>query len=176
MHADDCSRNNRCSQDKYSKQFWSTWVSYGSVKWIAFVRPAGRPSVCLAWQKLERWTLHANFSTKDISYMPCLWARFASTRLLPFYTTFTDLDLASGSQGKHKANPLGFIFSHTFQLIRMKVSMVLKQFKLNTLILYLGEINEAREVTHDLLTESKTLTLACIRTFASRFRSKLVWL
>ena len=42
-------------------------------------------------------------------------------------TTFTDLDLGWGSQGQRKAKPLGFIFFHNFQLIRMKYDMVLKQ-------------------------------------------------
>ena len=32
--------------------------------------------------------------------------------ILPFYTSFTDPDLAWGSQGQHKAKPIGF-FSHT---------------------------------------------------------------
>ena len=32
--------------------------------------------------------------------------------LLPFYTTFTDIDLARGSQGQYKAKPIGFTFSH----------------------------------------------------------------
>ena len=44
------------------------------------------------------------------------------------------------SQGQHKAKPIGFIFSQTFQLIRMKFNVVLKQFKQNILILLLSEI------------------------------------
>ena len=43
--------------------------------------------------------------------------------LLPFYAAFTDLDLAWGSQGQHKAKPLGFIFSQIFQLMRMKFDL-----------------------------------------------------
>ena len=38
-----------------------------------------------------------------------------------------------GSQGQRKIKPIGFIFSHTFHLIRMKFDVVIKQFKLNTL-------------------------------------------
>ena len=52
-----------------------------------------------------------------------------------FYTTLTDFDLAWGSQGRRKAKYFGLIFSHTFQLIRMKFDIVLKQFKLNMLVL-----------------------------------------
>ena len=39
---------------------------------------------------------------------------------MPFYTTFTDLDHGWRSQGRDKTRHLGFIFSHIFQLIRMK--------------------------------------------------------
>ena len=54
-------------------------------------------------------------------------------------TTFTELDRAWGSQGQHKAKPLGFIFSHTFQLIRMKidVGMMVDAIKFYILILVL---------------------------------------
>ena len=51
-----------------------------------------------------------------------------------FYTVFSDFDLDWRSQSQHKAKPTGFIFSHTFELIRMKLVLVFKQFKLNTLI------------------------------------------
>ena len=49
-----------------------------------------------------------------------------------------------GSQGQRKPNLLGFIFSHTFQLIRIKFDMALKQlkqFKLNIPIPLLSEIS-----------------------------------
>ena len=36
--------------------------------------------------------------------------------------------------------PLGFLFSHTLQLIRVKYDVALKQFKFNILILFLSEI------------------------------------
>ena len=44
-----------------------------------------------------------------------------------------------GHLGQHKAKPLPH-FSHTFHLIRMKLEMVFKQFKLKNVILLLGEI------------------------------------
>ena len=57
-----------------------------------------------------------------------------------YFIPLTDLDLAWVSQDQCKAKPLGFIFSYTFQLIRMKFIIVLKQFKLNILILLLSEM------------------------------------
>ena len=48
------------------------------------------------------------------------------------YTTLSDLDVCWGSQGQRKAKPLCFIFL----LIRIKSDVVLKQFKLNFLILF----------------------------------------
>ena len=39
--------------------------------------------------------------------------------LLPFYITFTDLDLALGSLVQCEAKPIDLIFSHTFHLVRM---------------------------------------------------------
>ena len=62
-------------------------------------------------------------------------------RLLPFYTTFTDLDLAWGSRDPHKGKPIGLgFFLHTFHLMKMKFDMAMKQFKLNTLRLLLSKI------------------------------------
>ena len=58
--------------------------------------------------------------------------------LLPFYTIFTDLN--QGSQGKHKAKPVGFIFPHTFHMIKMRYDLAMTQFKLNILRQLLTEI------------------------------------
>ena len=52
-----------------------------------------------------------------------------------FNITFTDLDIAWGSLGQLKAKPIGLVFSHTSQLIRMKFDAVMKQFRLNVLTL-----------------------------------------
>ena len=76
-----------------------------------------------------------------------------------------------------------FSFSCTFQLIRIKRSIALKQIKLNIVILFLSSINERRETTAVLLTASvvsrsmagmkKELSekWACIRTLVNRFES-----
>ena len=44
-----------------------------------------------------------------------------------------------GGQGQRKAKPLGFIFSNSFLTVKVKFEMVLKQFKLNIMILFLSE-------------------------------------
>ena len=61
--------------------------------------------------------------------------------LLPCYTTFTDLEFVWGSQDEHKVKPIGILFWHTFQLLRIKFDMVMKQFKLNILGLPLRKIS-----------------------------------
>ena len=57
---------------------------------------------------------------------------------------FIPLSLTLPFAGDHKVstkqNLLASIFSHIFQLTKMKFDMVLKQFKLNILILSLNEI------------------------------------
>ena len=85
--------------------FWSTWICVTSRVHQA----------ALAWQKFQHWTLCENFST---IFHTCHVHRHHW--LLLFCTTFNDLGLGWGSQGQRKAKPLGFIFSHTLQLIRMK--------------------------------------------------------
>ena len=55
------------------------------------------------------------------------------------FVPFTDLDLAWGSHGQHRAKPSGFIFSHTFHLIRIEFDVVVKQFKLNILRLLVNK-------------------------------------
>ena len=72
--------------------------------------PAGLSS-CVA--KTLSWTLHVSSSTKLVHTCHV----YRHDWLLPFCTTFTDLDLAWGSQGQCKAKSIGFIFSHTYQLI-----------------------------------------------------------
>ena len=59
---------------------------------------------------------------------------------LTIYTTFTDLDLAWTSQDQRKEKPTGLVFSHTFQLIRVKFDVVMKLIKLNILRLLLSKI------------------------------------
>ena len=57
--------------------------------------------------------------------------------LLPFYTTFSELDLGWGSQGQHKMKSILhrcwlylLAYSSALHLIRMKIDMTVNQFKL----------------------------------------------
>ena len=66
--------------------------------------------------------------------------------LLSFYTTFSGLCLSRVSNGQqkkpkqtNKKKHVGFIFSHSFQVNWIKWSVVMKQFKLNILILLLSD-------------------------------------
>ena len=60
--------------------------------------------------------------------------------LLPYYATFSDLDL-TGITRSAQSKSCWFIFPTCFlQLMRMKFSVVLKQFKLDICILLLSEI------------------------------------
>ena len=100
------------------------------------VWPAGQSSVRLAWPKrLKRWTVLL-FQPND--FQPAMI--IGTIDLYYFIPLSLTLTLARGHKISAKHKPHGFIFSHTFQLIRMKSDMVLKQFKLNSLTLLLNEI------------------------------------
>ena len=64
----------------------------------------------------------------------------SSSSIQPYYTSFSDFGVGWGSRGQSKAKHVNLIFLHTFQLIRMKFKLVLKQFMLNFLVLLLCEI------------------------------------
>ena len=87
---------------------------------------------CLARQRNDTKTIQPHF------FHTCHAYRYHRT--LPVYNSFSDLDVCWWSRGELKANPLGCIFSHTLQLIRMKLDMMLKQFTLTFLILLLGAV------------------------------------
>ena len=92
---------------------------------------AVHPSVRRECKKLWLWTLHANFLTKF--FHTCHAHRHM--KFYHFNPPWLKGDHGCGSQNKRKTRPLGFVFWQTFQLIRMKFNMVLKQFKLNIPIL-----------------------------------------
>ena len=81
------------------------------------------------------------------------------------------LTLAGGHEVSAKQNPL--VFSSTFQLIRMKLDVVLKLFKLNMSTLFVSEMYRNKGENAVSLTTSKTSTLACIWIFTNRFGSHL---
>ena len=126
----------------------------------------------VARQKLQDYcTVLVNLSTKYVH----MCHTYRLHWLLLFYTTFTDPDLGWGSLHQCKVKLLDFIFSHTFQLIRLKFDLVLKQFKLHILILLLIQIwwNEGNDCCFTDL--KKMLRLACIWTFLTQFGSDLAW-
>ena len=108
-----------------------------SIIWICVmnrVRPSGWPSV-LACSKLQIWTLHANFSANF-----CHTCHTYCT--IDFYH-FTVLSLTLILVGVLKVSidksyrlHFGFIFLHTYQLIRINLNTILKQFSLNIPILF----------------------------------------
>ena len=105
--------------------FWGVVFIHTRIRWIyvmSCVLQAGRLAAHLAMQKLKHRTLHANCSTKLLH----IYHAHRHHWLLPFYTAFTDLDLALWSPDQHKAKLIGFIFSHTFRLIRMKFDVAMK--------------------------------------------------
>ena len=114
-----------------------------SIMWICVMsqaclsgRPASELTGSLVWQKLLCWMLHTYFSTTF--FHTC--HAYRHHWLLPFYTTFTDLDFGWGSQGWCKAKPQGFVFIFKFDL-------VLKQFRVNILTLFWMISSETREIT-----------------------------
>ena len=91
---------------------------------------------------------------QPISFIPAVL--FIRCWLLPFCTTFSDLDRGWGSLGQHKAKPVCFIFSHTVQLSEM--------FRGGDEAIYaehleatISEISVSREIIAGLLTASKNV-------------------
>ena len=60
---------------------------------------------------------------------------------------------------QQKANPVGFILWHTFQVIRMKFDIVLKQFKVDILLICLSRFTLSRQIAAVLPTVSKNITV-----------------
>ena len=88
------------------------------------------------------------------------------------FIALTVLDLAWGSQGQHKAGPIGFIFLHIFDPIRIKFDVMMEQVKLSLHRLFWVNFCERRRTTTVLLSVSKkSLTLTCIQTFMNGFDS-----
>ena len=132
----------------------------------------GRPAGCLVWQKLWRWILHSNFSTKYVQICHV----YGHSWLLLVYTTFNDLDLAWRSQSQRRSKLLGFIISYTFHFTRTEFYVVLEPIKLNIPRLLLSKIYWNKRNNCCFADSVKTtLTLACNWTFVNRFDSNLVW-
>ena len=66
-----------------------------------------------------------NFGHCMKTFQPCLYAPFTSIS----YISFRALTLTWGHKVSVIPKPVGFIYSHTIQLNRMKVNVVVKQIK-----------------------------------------------
>ena len=116
------------------------FLIYMSNIWIdvvSRVRPSIQPDGCPSYMaKHLMLDITYKLFNQVLSCLPCLQAPLTST----IYCHFSVLDLSWASQGQRKAKPLGFIFFYTFQFIRMKFDVDMKQFKLNILRLLLSKI------------------------------------
>ena len=140
--------------------------------WVMFGQAASCPAVCLYVAK----TL-ALYITCKLFCQICYTCQACRRHwLLSIYTAFTNHDFARGTQGQRKAKPIGYIFLHTFQLIRLKFDLVMKQLKLNILRLLLNK-SYWNKGNNSCFTDyiKKTLMLACIQMFMNGFDSNLVW-
>ena len=84
------------------------------------------------WQSAILHHICPNFSTNSFSYLTRLQAPLTSTT----FCHFSDIASGRGSQGWEKAKSVGVMFSSD----QGDFDVVLKQFKLNTLIPLLSEI------------------------------------
>ena len=157
-----------------------------SITWIcvmSHVCPAGQPSsLHLVVQPASRPAiLHVkNFNVGCYSqtvqpnfvlYLPCLWASLTSTIFYHFRRPWSwrgERGGGGGSQGQCKAIRIGFIFWHTFHLIRIKYDVVMDQVLSES---YLNKGNN-RRFTDYIKNQLKP---TCIRTFMNQFESNLVW-
>ena len=134
------------SSSSPSLSLLSIWFHLSNI-WIILmssVHPAGH----LAWQELWRWTLTRTFQP-GLVWFCCLGGMgegggglfqlrlLTSTFLCHFHWPWLRFGVTRSAK---KEKPLGFIFSHAFQLIIGKVGLVLKQFKLQFLNLLLIKI------------------------------------
>ena len=99
--------------------FWSRWLS----GWL---------SGCPAWQKLFCWTLGVGFSTKFSQYELYFFVPLTATILCHFKWPW--LGFTRSDENK----TYWLLFLHTWEMIRMKFDVVLKQCKLNSLNTYLN--------------------------------------
>ena len=136
--------------------------------WICVISCVHTASQMSSLAKILFWTLHANSSTK-------LWHTYNVYRNHWLVVLYTTLTVAVSHNDGMKQKPAGFIFSHTSQLNRMKVEVVLMQVKLNILILLLSEICWNKGNNDCFTVYVRKLTLACIWMFMNRFCPDLLW-
>ena len=117
--------------------FWSLWVVYGFMSSVMFGQRVSQPATHLAWKKLSCRTLQT--LQPDFFRHVVLTEPVNFYRVIPLLWPWPLLGVAV-SQYCVKAKPVGFIFSHTFPPNGIKVNVVMKQSKLNILILFFSVI------------------------------------
>ena len=96
------------------------------------------------------------------SLFPSPMSAYRSYQLHFFIPLSVTLTFAGCHKVSTKAEPVGFLFLHTFQLIRMKLDVVLKHYKLSEIFLIKGIYCCFTDCTEKLM-------LACTWTFLSNF-------
>ena len=144
----------------WSANFLSIWVSYGSMWWVEFCRPA---------------ILHGiNFNIGH--YMQTVPNFFTPAMLSHYQFTLLSLalTLSVGHTVSRKQNLLAS-FSPACHVIRMKFDVVIRQFKLNIQRLLLSKMywKKGNDCFYRLC--HKTLMMACVQMFMNGFHSNLVW-
>ena len=107
-----------------------------------------------------------------LSYLPCLQAPLTYNLLYHFQLPWPYLRVTRSAQ----CGTFGFIFSYIFQVIRMKCDMVLKQFKLDILILSWVRffwIKGKKLLSYWQCPDA--LTLTCIQIFINQFAANFLW-
>ena len=93
---------NKCKKENMC-YFLSLWMTHESMYLVVFIPPA-----VLGGNNFNIGQYTQTF--QPVCIHTCqTYTSYRHHWLLPFYTSFTDHDLAWGSQGQHKAKPLGFI-------------------------------------------------------------------
>ena len=115
---------------------WSIWVAYYIWINVIYGWPAAVcPSDHRVWQKFCHRILLANFSVNF--FCTChAYGHHWHLPLIPLSVTLTLAGITRPAQSKTS----WLYFLHTFQLTGMEFDVMLKQFKLNILMLLLSEI------------------------------------
>ena len=150
------------------------WICVISCVWLAGRLASRLASLllsirpyCLAWQKLDCWTLHANFSTKF--FHTCHAYRHHWPE--PFYTTFSDLNLGVRvtRSAQSKTSCLHFLphFSTEWDEIWYGYETIQAEHPNNSR----REILRINGNNYCFLLHQKSKTFPCIQTFTNRFGS-----
>ena len=112
----------------------SIWVTNAIDLCDHFINKSVQLAGYLTWQELQIWTSCANFQPN--SFIPALLVGTIGLFLFNFVLLSVTLTLAKGYITRSVERKLfGFVFLYICQIIKMKISVVLKQFMLNILIL-----------------------------------------